>query len=830
MVGITADENIGRNVANSVSGLWDKFFNGSNWQVDSQPAYSYEKLLHLHAKFLSQFGKQDLAKENADEIVETLRQLTEALLWGEKQQGNYFRFFCDRSTLSELVRVLGAPDVATSIKVQILQSLSMLVQNIRGQGSVQHLFESSNLNEMILLPLDFTDDEIRAYYITFLKSLAMRLDKDTAHYFLISTSKEAPSVSSFPLYIEATKFFSNSDQMVRATVRTITLQVYRVAHHNEAMRAFVLQHAKETYFGQLAHLLRDLWLQFGDSVEASRKHLPDPSALARMQTSNELQQDLLIYLSDIFELEVPGLQDILSDTLLRLVLVPLLIVGALFPTAVVVRQHRLSLEVALFLLRQVFETFHSPELLQPMASLLLQDKVPAGVTRLLPRELQSVKVAEFIQKNACRGLFLEQLDSPDEQMFLLATAILHACLRNRRALPLVFLQSTNILPRELPKPKVQTGGGIFQLFLNPLMACHTLDLPGEQGEVVSKPEEFVPIMLGAIRNHVEMEPDATAALCSILYDILSDNSVSQHQRCRDAIVKNLHAVFQIAVCHVAKHLESCAIDIDMLDAFSELWGSQNKPRSDASAACSYPCFLLHSARQQESVSQRSSNACFVYSAKLRMCFFFELRRLLIDLNLFDASHFSFVDGMHAHLIHLHKSPLETDDGRADQFLEEDCFELGNIDRIMCSIRTNEGKSMRYFLLNDFWLVVAQPDLAAPGSAIVKVRWPLWRTQSIVSVDDSRVLQLVLKGYKSQGHAGRDGQNSRGSVRGAGDCLKIDLEFDSIERRTAAANHCDRFRKDARIVLQQKVLQFVSGYFNDRCISEGEACVVESAWM
>jgi hypothetical protein len=77
-------------------------------------------------------------------------------------------------------------------------------------------------------------------------------------------------------------------------------------------------------------------------------------------------------------------------------------------------------------------------LLQPLASLLFQDRVPPAITRLLPKELQSVKVSDFMQKNRCREVFSSLLSTSEEQIFILATAIVHACVRNRKALPLSF--------------------------------------------------------------------------------------------------------------------------------------------------------------------------------------------------------------------------------------------------------------------------------------------------------------------------------------------------------------------------------------------------------
>merc|ERR1719482_2106794 len=126
---------------------------------------------------------------------------------------------------------------ATSkIKVQLLQTLSMLIQNIRRRTSLFYLLSENHVNQLIAIPFDFNDEEILCYYITLLKSFAMRLDCETINFFFIQTPE-----CSFPLYIEATKLFSHRDQMVRASVRTITLQVYSL--EDEYVRNYVKRHA-----------------------------------------------------------------------------------------------------------------------------------------------------------------------------------------------------------------------------------------------------------------------------------------------------------------------------------------------------------------------------------------------------------------------------------------------------------------------------------------------------------------------------------------------------------------------------------------------------------
>merc|ERR1719193_764830 len=144
----------------------------------------------------------------------------------------------------------------------------------------------------------------------------MRLDRETIKFFFLQHPEPT-----FPLYIEATKFFDNRDQMVRTTVRTITLQVYRI--DDQPMQRFVLRHASESYFSQLAFHLRDLWFR----LDAAASGAHTDRDLQTVQREHELQQDLLIYLSDVFELKSEQLNEVLADRLLNCAMLPLLLTG-----------------------------------------------------------------------------------------------------------------------------------------------------------------------------------------------------------------------------------------------------------------------------------------------------------------------------------------------------------------------------------------------------------------------------------------------------------------------------------------------------------------------
>eukprot|EP00731_Ephydatia_muelleri_P029429 Em0020g1073a len=99
--------------------------------------------------------------------------------------------------------------------------IDIMFENIRNETSIYYLLSNNHVNSLIVLKLDFSDEEVLAYYISFLKTLSFKLNKHTIHFFYNEHLRD------FPLYNEAVKFFSHSESMVRIAVRTLTLNVFK---------------------------------------------------------------------------------------------------------------------------------------------------------------------------------------------------------------------------------------------------------------------------------------------------------------------------------------------------------------------------------------------------------------------------------------------------------------------------------------------------------------------------------------------------------------------------------------------------------------------------
>ena len=121
---------------------------------------------------------------NKEMVVESLRTISELIIWGEKNDPAVFEFFLEKNVLGIFWRILAQERTPVTVKQQLLQTLSILIQNIETGPSVYFILSNNHINELISHPFDLSNEELLAHYVTLLKAIALRLDKDTVQFFI----------------------------------------------------------------------------------------------------------------------------------------------------------------------------------------------------------------------------------------------------------------------------------------------------------------------------------------------------------------------------------------------------------------------------------------------------------------------------------------------------------------------------------------------------------------------------------------------------------------------------------------------------------------------
>ncbi|XP_055586075.1 protein CLEC16A homolog [Uranotaenia lowii] len=199
---------------------------------------SLSKLKH-HYSVLK--GKKITSEKKRSKIIESLRSIGEIVVWGDQNDPEISDYFLENKILPFLLQLMlqigGNP-----AELQFIQTFNIMYNNIKNEKFLYYLL--SNVNSIIVHRYDFNNEDIMGHYITFLKTLSLKLSSETIYLFYNERT------NAFPLYTEAIKYYNHSDSMVRTSVRTIIQKVYSVENPN--MLQIVREITDGPYFSDLS--------------------------------------------------------------------------------------------------------------------------------------------------------------------------------------------------------------------------------------------------------------------------------------------------------------------------------------------------------------------------------------------------------------------------------------------------------------------------------------------------------------------------------------------------------------------------------------------------
>ncbi|XP_064478520.1 protein CLEC16A-like isoform X2 [Ornithodoros turicata] len=341
------------------------WFGGGLWKPKNPHSLEHLKYLyHLLSK------NQTVTEQNKGVLVETLRSIAEILIWGDQNDSTVFDFFLEKNMLSFFLKIM-KQKCGRYVCIQLLQTLNILFENIRNETSLYYLLSNNHVNSILVHKFDFSDEEVMAYYISFLKTLSLKLNNHTIHFFYNEHTND------FPLYTEAIKFFNHSESMVRIAVRTLTLNVFKgmcflfyvdCPVDDKAMLKFIRDRTAAPYFSNLVWFIGNHVLEL-DSCVTQAQHGSPRSSLSDLVAEH---LDHLHYLNDILCLRIDALNAVLTDHLLHRLLLPLYVyslVQGQHPRLPDERPHVISV-VSLFLLSQVFLIISHKPLVRQLAYII----------------------------------------------------------------------------------------------------------------------------------------------------------------------------------------------------------------------------------------------------------------------------------------------------------------------------------------------------------------------------------------------------------------------------------------------------------------------------
>jgi len=161
-------------------------------------------------------------------LVEGIRRTTEWLVWGERHGKPFTEIFRKHTLFEGFACVLRTEESPKALKVQVLQSMSILMLHMKLDASIDYLL--SILNPCFEFPPDVEDDEMLPYFVTLLKSLSLRLNPGNMRHCLLDEGGGTALHGrlQLPVLNCALDLVAHADSMVQTAAQTVVLCVLRV--------------------------------------------------------------------------------------------------------------------------------------------------------------------------------------------------------------------------------------------------------------------------------------------------------------------------------------------------------------------------------------------------------------------------------------------------------------------------------------------------------------------------------------------------------------------------------------------------------------------------
>lgn len=178
--------------------------------------------------------------------LQSIRSLTEVLVWMDRNQEEWFERVMERDVINTLERLVTNGLMPSAIKLQSLQSITILLQNLSRTSSIYYVCSNNHINRMVAVEFDMHDDEFVSLYVSFLKTLALRCKSDTVHFFFDLQD------NAFPLWDRAIRLLSSEDAMVRTAAKQIIITLAQL--DDSAVSAFVQRAITDVFAGVMRNV------------------------------------------------------------------------------------------------------------------------------------------------------------------------------------------------------------------------------------------------------------------------------------------------------------------------------------------------------------------------------------------------------------------------------------------------------------------------------------------------------------------------------------------------------------------------------------------------
>ena len=306
---------------------------------------------------ISSVTELDSEKKNEKTIIAAISEIESYLLFSSKTDSlDFFDMFCEENYLKEYIRLLSLNN--KEISLAILNSINILILNINNNQFLYYFFSSQIVNSII--SSSFQEDEYITYQINFIKSLSLKITKDTLYFFLDKNNNKCPLIA------KTLTLYNMNDPMVRNVVRTIILTMLRIDDVN--LRNFLVSFPVNVYYVNVIFILKEKILEIG-------KYNVNNENFEKFNSLHEDLIEILEYIQDIINIKIDSINYIITNTLMCEIILPLCNV------IISKKAEKISLTFAIYLIVLFIHMLKIDSLYNMITVVIFDDFIPENIMK-----------------------------------------------------------------------------------------------------------------------------------------------------------------------------------------------------------------------------------------------------------------------------------------------------------------------------------------------------------------------------------------------------------------------------------------------------------------
>ena len=304
---------------------------------------------------ISSVTELDSEKKNEKTIIAAISEIESYLLFSSKTDSlDFFDMFCEENYLKEYIRLLSLNN--KEISLAILNSINILILNISNNQFLYYFFSSQIVNSII--SSSFQEDEYITYQINFIKSLSLKITKDTLYFFLDKNKNKCPLIA------KTLTLYNMNDPMVRNVVRTIILTMLRIEDVN--LRNFLVSFPVNVYYVNVIFMLKEKILEIG-------KYNVNNENFEKFNSLHEDLIEILEYIQDIINIKIDSINYIITNALMCEIILPLCNV------IISKKAEKISLTFAIYLIVLFIHMLKIDSLYNMITVVIFDDFIPENI-------------------------------------------------------------------------------------------------------------------------------------------------------------------------------------------------------------------------------------------------------------------------------------------------------------------------------------------------------------------------------------------------------------------------------------------------------------------